>query len=61
MSALGAVLLLLGARLIPWTETILLLGVVAVFHSLPLGLKQMKSDPLTNARVTRRSVVRVRR
>lgn len=61
MSALGAVVLLLGAGLIPWTETVLLLGVIAVFHSLPLGLKQMKSGGLMNARVARRSVVRVRR
>ncbi len=60
VSAVGALALLLVAGLVPWVETILVLGVIAVFHGLPLRLKRLDSQKLLAARGASGSVARSR-
>lgn len=45
-SALGAIVLLVAAGVLPWPETTLLLSVIAIAHSLPFGVRQLSSDGL---------------
>lgn len=56
-SALGALVLLVAAGILPWAETGLLLGVIAVAHSLPMGLKHLNAEGLVLTRQTKRSVL----
>lgn len=49
-SALGAIVLLVVAGVLPWPETTVLLGVIAVAHSLPFGLRQLGAESLVLAR-----------
>lgn len=58
LSALGAVALLLAAGVIPWLETGLLLGVIAVFHNLPQGIKRLHSQRPVPAPAAKRAVAR---
>jgi hypothetical protein len=55
-SALGTLILLVAAGVLPWAETTLLLGVIAVAHSLPFGLKHLGAERLVLARPTKPSV-----
>lgn len=49
-SALGAIVLLVVAGVLPWAETTVLLGVIAVAHNLPFGLRQLGAESLVLAR-----------
>jgi hypothetical protein len=55
-SALGALLLLVAAGVLPLAETSLFLGVIAVAHSLPFGLKHFNSEGLVLTRPAKRSL-----
>jgi hypothetical protein len=57
-SALGALVLLVAAGVLPLAETFLLLGVIAVAHSLPFGLRHFNAEGLVLARPTKRSLPR---
>ena len=56
-SALGAIVLLVAAGILPWPETVLLLSVIAVFHFLPLGIKQLNAERAVLVRTTKPSVL----
>lgn len=55
-SALGAIVLLVVAGVLPWAETSVLLGVIAVAHSLPFGLRQLNAESLAMTRTNKQSL-----
>lgn len=49
--------MLVAAGVLPWAETTLLLGVIAIAHSLPFGVRHLSSEAMTLTRPGRPSAV----